>query len=217
MSKVNVGDLRGYAKEMGVNSPIELTIGDMKIKIKKHTSVLDKRQLAGDLFNACIGDEEDLHIVSNVMYDIFFVKLVVEEYTNLRLPKNDVEAYDLVVNTGIFDKVYRAMDEIERKELERIIADYFREQREKYDQDNSAGMVARVLMDTITSLIPSAEEIQTMFASLDTESEGFSGEELSNIAGIAQHLGDRNDDGTPKMKGSVNEEASGDDRDGEGK
>lgn len=200
MAKVNVGDLRAFAKSKGVGSTISISVGGMDIEIVDHISITEKLSVAGSLFNASIIEENDTHLVDGIMYDVFFVNLFMEQYTNVRLPENKIDAYDLLINTGVFKIVYEAMDETEREELERIISNYFDMKKEEYLQENSTSKVLMEIMEGIVASIPNAGQIEEMFSKLGQETEGVDFNEMSEVASMVDGLGTADGEKTKEEK-----------------
>lgn len=199
MAMINVKDLREYAKEMKGDNLIKINIGGMDVEILKHTTMVEKVSFAGNLYNLVIISEDEKHVVDELMYDILYMNIFINKYTNIKLPKDNVEAYSLIVDTGIYNAVYNAMNEIEREELERVIADYFYEKKQEYLQEHDTGVVVKLLIENLTSLIPSAEEMEGMFAKLGKDVDEINFEDLKGISQVAKELGTVEDDGTPKQ------------------
>lgn len=176
MSKINVGDLRKYSKSI-LKEDVVINVGDMKVSVKQHTSVTDKFDFAISVYKNCVTEEDETHLINSLLFSVAYKTGLVKRYTNLTLPKDDIEAYNLITNTGLYDQVYENISDIEVVELERIIEEYVADKQEKYEQEHSMGYIAKRLIGTIADILPDTEDLNAIMSSI----QGLSNDNVQSI------------------------------------
>lgn len=165
MSKINVKDLRGYAASVKPKNEV-VKVGNMEIEVKQETTLLDKVAFAAKVYNASVDTEDGKHIVSRAMYNVLYAKTFIESYTNLTLPKDNLEGYDLITNSGLYEQLYNNVRDIEKKELEKTVYEYMNEKEDIFKQENSTEKIIGRMLDGINEMIPSSEQMSEMFTNL---------------------------------------------------
>lgn len=165
MKKIKVGELRKYKKEEVNTNPV-LNIGDMVVEVRQHTSILDKVDFSVHVYNQSVDTDGGLHIVNNMLHDMAYKIAIVKRYTNLTLPEDGVEAYDIITNTGLYNEILDMIPEIELDELNNTLKGYIDNKKQKYKQENSIGSITRLIIDTLTGIMPNAEDMEGILASV---------------------------------------------------
>ena len=103
MGKITVGKLR----ELDKNTPKEKNFEyeGFQIKLKTYLPILDKISFVSLIDNSAINDDEYGVLNRNSLEISFNVKFI-ETYTDIKLPENIIDAYNLLMSTGLFDVVY---------------------------------------------------------------------------------------------------------------
>lgn len=141
MSKVNIGDLREVAKKAN-EEEAQVEISGLDIRVKQYLPIIDKINLLIDAYTSA-WDEEGF---DEFLFDITYRVGVVESYTNIKTPKDTMDTYDLIMSTGVFNGVWLAINEGERKELEDYKVKYIRTQKKTEEKQNSLSfLVGKVL------------------------------------------------------------------------
>lgn len=189
VKKVKLEELMKYAEEQQAEETRGIKIGDMEIEVLQSLSITDKLKLAGEMYYASVKDEDDRNIIDRGLFHVVYKTSLIETYTNLTLPESSVEAYNLIVDTGLFDEVYYSIGDIERSELERVMEDYFRQKQEEYEQEHGMGVVIQTVLGSLVDMIPSTEEMGEMFGKLGEGVEDLDYDGLQDISEAARELG----------------------------
>lgn len=100
------------------------------------------------------------------LFEIYFKKALVEMYSNINLPTKIMDAYDLVMETGVYDIVYENIPEREKKSLKDFKDKYLQSEKEKTDRQNSIVYVVKEFLKNIESKLPPLEDIEAFIKSL---------------------------------------------------
>lgn len=165
MSKIKVKDLKDYATSVEAKDAL-IEVGGMEIELKQQTTLLEKVAFAAKVYNASVSLDDGKHLISRAMYKVLYVRTFIESYTNLTLPKDSLEGYDLVVNSGLFEQLYNSVRKTEVEGLEKTVLDYIEEKEDEFKQDNSTEKIIGRMLDGINEMIPSSDQMSEMFSNL---------------------------------------------------
>lgn len=196
MAKIKVGDLRELLK---INTDIEThEFKGLDIEIKQYLPMLEKISLVSSIYESAVNTDNGLHIVGGNELDIAFKNLFIQFYTNVTLPKNTMDAYNLLVSTGIFNFVYRNLPEDERIDLEMALENHIAKKQEIYEQENTIQYIIKELLSGLIGKLPSLEEAQEFIENASKEIEGFDPSKLKFVEDFmkfdrGEDVGDSND------------------------
>lgn len=149
-----------------VNNDIEtINFNGQDIQIKKYLSINDKLALISDVINQSSTEEK---YANPVQVHVYTVINVVEYYTNINFTEKQKEdigkLYDMIVSSGFYEEVIKAIEEKEYKEL---VDDINISIKAIYDYQNSIlGIISNVAND-YENLNLDATEIQKKLADED--------------------------------------------------
>lgn len=153
MAKIKVGELRELGKQ--TEDIIEVSYGEVNLEIKRYLPILDKVGLISSIVEGCIDRENGLFIVRHEIKDMAYKIAIVEKYTNLTLPKDDIEAFDLINKSGIINTVMDTIPESELQILSKLLQDRINEERERYNQGNN---IENIIKDGVNSIMFTIED-----------------------------------------------------------
>lgn len=166
MKKVKVEALRKYRVATVKNTSI-VKIGEMEIEVKLHTTILEKADFAVNVYNSSLKDIDGVHVVDGVLYDMAYKIRLIKRYTNLTLPTDGIEAYSLMVDTGIYEQILDVIPNVEKEELNRIVKRYIEDKQNEYDQAHSTGFIFKKLADAVKKVIPSLDDMEGMLSNVN--------------------------------------------------
>lgn len=176
MAKIKVKELRELQKNIDGNI-ITKEFGVLNIEIKKYLNITKKVEIATSMYLSAI-DENNL--IDDVSLDIVKKIFIIQNYTNITLPKDSSEAYDLITETGIYNFVYSKMSIDERLELEMIISSFIATKMKEYKRDNSLEHIIKNTLEGFAEKVPNSEELSKLietakneFANLDPDKMDF--------------------------------------------
>ncbi len=166
MKKINVDALREYKKNIVKDTEV-IVVGGMEIEVKLHTTILEKVDFAIRLYNSSLKQEGYTHVVDGALYDMSYKISLIKKYTNLTLPEDGVEAYSLIVDTGLYDYILNTIPNTETYELEKISKRYIEDKQNEYNQLYSTGLIIKGVADVIKTAMPSAEDMEGMLDNMN--------------------------------------------------
>ncbi len=175
MSKIKVGELREVLKELESKQVGVETVDfhGLSISIKQFIPIQEKINLVASIFESSIDRSGDLHILDGNKLDIAYKTLVVGEYSNLTLPKNTLESYDMLCESGLFDVIYDAIPLDERLLLESVLDKYIDAERDEYEQRNTIQYIVKDLLQKLINKIPDGVELEELVKNASEEFSKF--------------------------------------------
>lgn len=178
MKKIKIEDLKKYSKNI-LEESVEIIIGEMEVGVRQHTTIIDKLDFVANTYNSSIENEEGKHIINGALYDVAYKIGLISRYTNLTLPKDGIEAYSLITDTGIYDLVLKAIPDIEKKELDRITQRYLDDKEKEYNQINSSSMTIKNVVEAIANMIPDMDNMTKILANAENFTKELADEDTS--------------------------------------
>lgn len=178
MGKITVGKLR----ELDKNTPKEKNFEyeGFQIKLKTYLPILDKISFVSLIYNSAINDDE-YGVLNRNSLDISFKIKFIETYTDIKLPENIIDAYNLLMSTGLFDVVYDNLPLKEQVELSLILENYIEEKQEIYERENSIGNIVKTTIEELLEKMPSGEELQKLIGELGKEVKNFDPDKMEFV------------------------------------
>lgn len=171
MSKTTVGELRNLVKDIEKEKILEYK--GMEIKLITYLPILKKIGLVSSIYQSAINDEDNLCLINYNSLDISFKIMFIETYTNITLPKNIIDAFDLITEIGLFDFVYNKLPESEKVGLQHALDNYIEEKQERYERENSLPNLVGNMLEDALGKIPSGDELKKIVGELGKEMKGF--------------------------------------------
>lgn len=175
MAKILVSELRETLKELksqqGDTKVIDFQ--GLKLEVKQFLSIQEKINLVASIFESSIDRSGGLHILDGNKLDIAYKNLVVGEYSNLTLPKNTIESYDMLCESGLFDVIYEGIPIDERLLLENVLDNYIDAEKDEYDQRNTIQYIVKDLLQKLMNKIPDGVELEKLVKNASEEFANF--------------------------------------------
>lgn len=169
MANIKVSDLREVLKENKKDDIKVVDYHELQVEIKQFTSVQEKINLVASIFESAINREDGLHLLNYNNLDVAYKIFVVQKYTNITLPKDSIQAYDLLCESGLYDFIYDNIPIEEKDRLEVALDNHIDVERDKYEQnlklekvikDGIDGLLTK--LDKYVESMPTIEEIEKM-------------------------------------------------------
>ena len=167
MSKIKVGELKELNKQVVDIKEVRIFNNpDSVIEVKQYIPILDKIGFTSGIAKGCINREDGLFIVNNSSKKIAFSNAIIENYTNLTLPKvegeSGIEAFDLISRSGILDVVLENIPEKELSTLHELLENKITEERDKYNQENRLENIIKKGVDGLLYTLENLPSIEEM-------------------------------------------------------
>jgi len=190
MAKIKVGEL----KELKKNFPSEFEIHGFKgldIEIKKYIPILEKIGFASSVYGSALNDDNGLHIVGQNEVDIMYKILLIKTYTNISLPKDTIEAYDLIVQSGIYNFVADKISIEEIMDLALVIENLIEEKKEIHKQEQDFTNIIKGLANQLIEKLPAVDDLDGIIEQATKAMEGFSPEKLEFVNEFMKKKGEK--------------------------
>lgn len=172
MANIKVGELRGLQKEFVKDIDV-INFHGLEIEIKQYLPIEDKIVLAGTIYKSIVNDENEKLVMDETTRNILTTYLITQYYTNLTLPKDYLEGYDLLISLGLYDAIKEnIVDEINR--VEEIVDNMAMKGLIEYEQENIYQNIIKnginEFNNNLTELIkrlPTQEEAKEIIGEVD--------------------------------------------------
>ena len=181
MAKIKVKELKN-AVELNKTEKIKLIHFDsLEIEVLQTTTFQEKINLVATMFESAIDRDNGLHILNYNSLDLAYKVLLVEKYTNLTLPKDYLQSYDMLVSSGIYTKIYESIPVKELSDLNMVLENYIDTERDKYEQKNTIQHIVKDLLSGLIDKLPSKDEAEEFIKMASKEIEGFDPEKMEFV------------------------------------
>lgn len=167
MAKIKVGKLRNLVKD-----EIEiLKHKGLEVEIKRYLPIEKKLELALSVYSSCVDDDNGLKTINGNSKDIALVYYVAKYYTNINLPSDIFETYDIFMQTGLYAGIEHIIhDEIIK--IEKVINNIVAYEKEKYYQENQLVYVVKQALQELADKLPTVEESENIIKEFKKEIDG---------------------------------------------
>ena len=193
MSKITAKDLKEMVKELPKIQTIQFN--EFSIDVKQHLSILEKVKLISSIYQSAINEDDTLQVINYNSLNIAYKVLVAKEYSDISLPKDTIQAYDILVQTGLYDKIYYdAIPLEERVELENTFDSYIDEKKERYERENALPNIVKNILSGFVEKLPSLDEAKKFIEDASKQVEGFSPDKMEFVKEfLAKTSGENNE------------------------
>ena len=169
MAKIKVKELKN-AVELNKTEKIKLIHFDsLEIEVLQSTTFQEKINLVATMFESAIDRDNGLHILNYNSLDLAYKVLLVEKYTNLTLPKDYLQSYDMLVSSGIYTKIYESIPVKELSDLNMVLENYIDTERDKYEQKNTIQYIIKDGLNKLIEKIPNEEGMKEFIKNASNE------------------------------------------------
>lgn len=178
VSRIKVRDIRELQKKY--DKVIELEYEGLNIEVKPYLPIEKKINIANQVYISALDESSVIPSISQSTEIILFTYLIVENYSNINLPKDHIEGYNILTQTGI----YKAIAETIPGEINCIrdmINELYADDYAQYKYDNKLINVITTLLNNIIEQLPNEDEIKSLVSELNEDIENFDPDKLKFI------------------------------------
>ena len=177
MKAVRVGDLRDYRK--GIETNILETayrFGERVLHVKQFLPTVEKNAIFSTVIDNIEPVHEDIGLSGDdvIVIDMWVKTEIVKAYSNVNLPADVIEAYDLIQSCNLYNNVINSLPGQEYSELMFIYDNKLKTLAQKYPGRQDVLSLLGELVDTfkkgldnLDSGLPSSEEVAQLKKTLD--------------------------------------------------
>lgn len=178
MANIKVSELKELSKSIDDIKVIEYK--DLEIEIKTYLPIVKKTELAMGIYESCVDRTNGLLTVNENSREIATVYLTTKYYTNINLPKDEINGYDLLMQTGIYKTIKDAVQD-EVAIIEKMVDNIALKEWEEYEQKNSVQYIIKGIVYELMDLIPTPEETKDIVEELEKKIADFSPEKMEYV------------------------------------
>lgn len=180
MSKILVKELRETLKQNQRENIKVVDYNGLSLEIKQYLTISEKLTLIKSIFESAIDRDNGLHILNKNSLDIAYKVLLVQTYVpNLTLPKNVIESYDMLYESGLYDFIYENIPSDELIDIEIALNNHIDAEKDEYEQKNTIQYIIKDLLNGLIDKLPSKEEAEEFVKMASKEIEGFDKDKLN--------------------------------------
>jgi hypothetical protein len=169
-------------------------IDSLKIEVKPYLSIIEKMMMTlgyekneihqNGIVDECIEFKNNYAILNFFLKEIAIKISVINWYTNIELDGNsNVDDFDYVIISGIWDYVINQIEEDEYKNLLSLIDSSL---TEKVKSNNSIEAIINRNLNVIADRIPNSKQLKSLAKSLIKDINGLDSSKLSIIQEIKE-------------------------------
>lgn len=175
--KVRVGDLRQWAKAIPKVQTIQLKLKDREgkdvnreVKVKQRLDIEEKLELLYLAYSVSLNsfanqvDEnvklDSVYGVNLYKFHITYTVYLIKYYTNISLPENVVDAYNLIQQIGLSEIVLEEIPQRELDELEDIKNKFLQTKKDGLDKQADITIIIKEFFEGVLNKLPNKETIE---------------------------------------------------------
>lgn len=198
MANIKVSELKELKNKITEEVKV-FNFNDLEIEIVQYLPITKKIELAAIICGGCIDDDDGLFVVNYTSKDILTVYFITQYYTNINLPKDFTDAYDLLISTGLYDFILENIEDDEWFDVVDIIDNKIITELKKYEQQNTIINIIENALDTIINKIPTTEEAENFIKMAGKEIDQFDKDKLKFLGDFQQWNNGVETDGNKKL------------------
>lgn len=181
MAKIKINELKNAVKLSEDKSIKSIIFNGLEIEVLQQTNLQDKINLVGTIFESAINRDNGLHILNHNSLNLAFRILLVEKYSNLTLPKDYMQSYDLLTSSGLYDLIYEAIPVRELSDLNVVLENYIETKRDEYEQKNSIQYIIKDGLNKLIEKMPDEEGMAKMISEAKKTVDGFDSDKMEFV------------------------------------
>lgn len=181
MAKIKINELKNAVKLSEDKSIKSIIFNGLEIEVLQQTNLQDKINLVGTIFESAINRDNGLHILNHNSLNLAFRILLVEKYSNLTLPKDYMQSYDLLTSSGLYDLIYEAIPVRELSDLNVVLENYIETERDEYEQKNSIQYIIKDGLNKLIEKMPDEEGMAKMISEAKKTVDGFDPDKMEFV------------------------------------
>jgi len=177
MKVVRVGDLRGYKKDKEDNIlETAYKFGERSLCVKQFLPTVEKNAIFSSIIDNIEPVHEQIGLSGDdmIVIDMLVKTEIVKAYSNVNLPADFMEAYDLIQACNLYNNVINSLPGQEYSELMFLYDNKLKTLAQRYPGRQDVLSLLGELVDSVKNGIanmdaglPSSEEIEKLKQSLD--------------------------------------------------
>lgn len=181
MANITIKELKKAVSVPNKDKVLTKEFKGLEIEITQYMPISDKIAIAESILASAIDRDSDLFVVDGNFIDIAFKVLLVDKYTNIRVPKAGVDAYDLLCESGVYDFVVENIPQSELTDLQIALNNVIDMKRDIYEQSNNIVNVVKKLFNNLVNNLPTEDKMNEILEGAKKELAQFEPDKLQYV------------------------------------
>lgn len=191
-SKINVKELKEMHKQL--DNVVEVQVNGLKIEVKKYLPIKEKMNLVNSIYQTSLENRE-INLIDYNKKEIAKVILITQYYTNIKLPKDILEGYDLLMSTGIYSAIEHAITH-EIITIEQMVRYMELYNENKYKKGNDI----KAMINKIIDKTPTDKEMKELIEQTKKEIDNFDPNKLKFVKDFINKTNGGTNNGNKNIK-----------------
>lgn len=164
---IKVSELKELRKNMSEEAH-KIDFNGLQLEVKSYLPIEKKVELAYIIYHNSIDEQDGVVTFNQNNCNIATTYFVTEYYSNVSLPKSIFEAFDLLVETGLFIKIYETI-ESEVKTINNMVANIHKKEEDLHAKKAQIGNVVKSLLSgmDVNALLSSGLDLEGLKGGLE--------------------------------------------------
>lgn len=164
MAKIKVGELKQIKKEFCEDIEV-CDFHGLELEVKQYLPIAKKIELIMNSYLSATDEEEFDDYLLGISFRVFMI----ESYTNLTLPKDLLDAFDLITQTKTYNFVYKSIPRKEIDEIEELLEKYVSTKEKENERKHTVSYILKQGMESLIGKLPSQEYTEKFIEALSKE------------------------------------------------
>ena len=154
---------------------------DLTLEVKQYLPIQEKIDLVKDVVLRSMVENDGIQIIHSYMSHISKTTSIIRSYTNIELPEDNFEAYDLLNRLNMYKSALSMIPESELKEIDMMISKFAEDLRFNQMYSNSVETVIKQALDKLIKMIPDEKKMKKLTKELQKSLDGLDPKKLKMI------------------------------------
>mgnify|MGYP000934293491 CR=1 FL=1 len=146
---------------------------DFTLEVKQYLPIEEKKALVADVALRCIAEDNGLQIIHTYISHIVKSTSIIRYYTNIELPKDNFEAYNLLNKLDIYKQALSMIPQSELDEINMMIDKLIEDLKFNQMYSSNVKTVVSQVLNKLVDKLPSSEEAEKFIEDASKEIKEF--------------------------------------------
>lgn len=146
---------------------------DFTLEVKQYLPIEEKKALVADVALRCIAEDNGLQIIYTYISHIVKSTSIIRYYTNIELPKDNFEAYNLLNKLDIYKQALSMIPQSELDEINMMIDKLIEDLKFNQMYSSNVKTVVSQVLNKLVDKLPSSEEAEKFIEDASKEIKEF--------------------------------------------
>lgn len=197
MKTLKIKDIEEIVKSKDETVAVE--VSGANIKVKQRLSIVDKLNLVESCLLSGLNDTTGA--INRNSVEIAKVIFITKFYTDIKTSKDNIKMYDLLIDSGVYDEIVKAIPDKEIESIELLLKNQLEDHYEETIRDNSLEKIVKKGIEDIKMIIlnmvnelPDEKGMEDMVKKIRDTLDGADPDNLKIIDGLINNANKDSED-----------------------